>query len=202
MGIRFYCPNGHKLNVKSFLAGKRGICPDCDVKFIVPVESWGKVEAIDESLPPPSSSPSSLAGISMPDESGIGLATDVWHARSGAGEQQGPATTSLLKSWIVEGKVDRDSWVWRTGWLDWQRASDVFPELGAVLEAPAAPRPKSFVEESLIIQTEGPLKSDVDAVSLHLRRQRQKHDRVKIITLFLGGMVVLLALVMLVVLLR
>lgn len=36
MGIRFYCPNGHKLNVKSFLAGKRGICPHCGVKLIIP----------------------------------------------------------------------------------------------------------------------------------------------------------------------
>ena len=36
MGIRFYCPNGHKLNVKSFLAGKRGVCPHCGVKLIIP----------------------------------------------------------------------------------------------------------------------------------------------------------------------
>ena len=39
MGIRFYCPNGHKLNVKSFQAGRRGICPHCDVRFRIPQES-------------------------------------------------------------------------------------------------------------------------------------------------------------------
>ena len=39
MGIRFYCPNGHKLNVKAFLAGKRGICPHCDARFDIPFES-------------------------------------------------------------------------------------------------------------------------------------------------------------------
>ena len=39
MGIRFYCPNGHKLNVKSFLAGKRGICPHCGSKVDIPLES-------------------------------------------------------------------------------------------------------------------------------------------------------------------
>jgi hypothetical protein len=39
MGIRFYCPNGHKLNVKTFLAGKRGICPRCGAKFEIPQES-------------------------------------------------------------------------------------------------------------------------------------------------------------------
>lgn len=36
MGIRFLCPNGHKLNVKSFLAGKRAICPDCGARVLVP----------------------------------------------------------------------------------------------------------------------------------------------------------------------
>ena len=39
MGIRFYCPNGHKLNVKAFLAGKRGICPHCGAKVQIPTES-------------------------------------------------------------------------------------------------------------------------------------------------------------------
>lgn len=39
MGIRFYCPNGHKLNVKSFLAGRRGYCPECGVKLIIPAET-------------------------------------------------------------------------------------------------------------------------------------------------------------------
>ena len=39
MGIRFYCPNGHKLHVKSFLAGKRGICPHCGVTVDIPFTS-------------------------------------------------------------------------------------------------------------------------------------------------------------------
>ncbi len=39
MGIRFYCPNGHKLNVKAFLAGKRGICPHCGAKVQIPTDS-------------------------------------------------------------------------------------------------------------------------------------------------------------------
>lgn len=36
MGIRFSCPNGHKLNVKSFLAGKRAVCPQCGTRVTVP----------------------------------------------------------------------------------------------------------------------------------------------------------------------
>jgi hypothetical protein len=39
MGIRFYCPNGHKLNVKEFQAGRKGICPYCAAKFQIPTES-------------------------------------------------------------------------------------------------------------------------------------------------------------------
>jgi hypothetical protein len=39
MGIRFLCPSGHKLNVKSFLAGKRAICPQCGAKVVVPDSS-------------------------------------------------------------------------------------------------------------------------------------------------------------------
>jgi hypothetical protein len=41
MGIRFNCPNGHKLNVKEFLAGKRGVCPQCGAKFIIPTPVEG-----------------------------------------------------------------------------------------------------------------------------------------------------------------
>jgi hypothetical protein len=36
MGIRVTCPNGHALNVKEHLAGKRGICPSCGAKFVIP----------------------------------------------------------------------------------------------------------------------------------------------------------------------
>lgn len=39
MGIKFHCPNGHKLNVKAFLAGKRGICPKCGTKMLIPTTS-------------------------------------------------------------------------------------------------------------------------------------------------------------------
>ncbi|MGA2619806.1 MAG: DUF4339 domain-containing protein [Thermoguttaceae bacterium] len=39
MGIRFYCPNGHKLNVKEFQAGRRGICPFCGAKIQIPTQS-------------------------------------------------------------------------------------------------------------------------------------------------------------------
>lgn len=39
MGIKFHCPNGHKLNVKSFLAGKKGVCPKCGTRMRIPEAS-------------------------------------------------------------------------------------------------------------------------------------------------------------------
>lgn len=39
MGIRFLCPNGHRLNVKAHLAGHRGICPECGVSMWIPQTS-------------------------------------------------------------------------------------------------------------------------------------------------------------------
>lgn len=42
MGIRFFCPNGHKLNVKAHLAGKIGFCPECGARLQIPLESTRK----------------------------------------------------------------------------------------------------------------------------------------------------------------
>ncbi|MCE5268692.1 MAG: DUF4339 domain-containing protein [Planctomycetaceae bacterium] len=39
MGIRFHCPNGHRLNVKQFQAGQKGICPVCGVTMQIPLQS-------------------------------------------------------------------------------------------------------------------------------------------------------------------
>jgi hypothetical protein len=49
MGIRFNCPNGHRLNVKPFLAGKRAVCPKCGAKFRVPVVSQNVTVDFDDS---------------------------------------------------------------------------------------------------------------------------------------------------------
>lgn len=58
MGIRFHCPNGHAMNVKAFLAGRRGLCPNCGAKVDIPLQS--EPEAITAS---------SAAGDAATDES-------------------------------------------------------------------------------------------------------------------------------------
>ena len=39
MSIRFYCPLGHRLQVPDARAGKKGRCPLCQQKVIVPVSN-------------------------------------------------------------------------------------------------------------------------------------------------------------------
>lgn len=49
MGIRFRCPNGHKVHVKAFLAGKMGICPHCQAKMVIPEHSDPELSAEERS---------------------------------------------------------------------------------------------------------------------------------------------------------
>lgn len=45
MGIRFSCSNGHRLNVKAELAGRKGRCPKCGVAVHIPLVS--ETEAVE-----------------------------------------------------------------------------------------------------------------------------------------------------------
>ncbi|MEN6449348.1 MAG: GYF domain-containing protein [Thermoguttaceae bacterium] len=67
MGIRFYCPNGHKLNVKEFQAGRRGICPFCGVKMQIPLASTRPSSSSKDAATPASDSP-----IDEPQDQGSG----------------------------------------------------------------------------------------------------------------------------------
>jgi hypothetical protein len=70
MGIRFLCPNGHKLNVKSFLAGKRAICPQCGVKVLVPNQAEPTTEpsrTADGTVPNPLAAAGQLANQRLMD---------------------------------------------------------------------------------------------------------------------------------------
>jgi hypothetical protein len=143
MGIRFYCPNGHKLNVKDFQAGQKGICPFCGVKMQIPLESTRPssksnpsegdedteglvVEPVEKKTPPapPPVKPKAASG------DPLATAGDVaWYVRPSSGGQFGPANSDLMRSWLAEGRISADSLVWRAGWRDWQEAGRVFPQL-------------------------------------------------------------------------
>ena len=155
MGIRFTCPNGHKLNVKSFLAGKKGICPHCGVKLDIPQDSQIDVagdtspEGIAASVAPAetettASAAAPTATMAIPPEPSsenqppaVGTVSDpisespeaIWYVRPSSGGQYGPASGEVMCKWIDEGRVANDSLVWRQGWPDWKPAEDLFPSL-------------------------------------------------------------------------
>lgn len=57
MGIKFTCPTcGGALNVKSELAGKRGRCPKCQAKIVIPAENASAADA-DRAADPAALSP-------------------------------------------------------------------------------------------------------------------------------------------------
>jgi len=170
VGIRFYCPSGHKLNVKSFQAGKTGICPHCGAKLIVPTRSTRpssdemknqplesdniEAEVSEVSVPtdlpvedvtedreskfePPSIE--ILAGQHLDLASATDTPSDldplsetpdaVWYVRLTSGEQFGPASRDMMAEWLAEDRIAPDSLIWREGWVDWRKASEVFEQL-------------------------------------------------------------------------
>ena len=163
MGIRFYCPNGHKLHVKSFLAGKRGICPHCDARFSIPLES--RIPAKSPRLSPRDQDgfdwthhaelavASAAAASSGPAGSAAVMDTPapgepLWYVRPPSGGEYGPARDELFRNWIEEGRVGSDSLVWREGWPDWRDAAAVFPELAPAMEPAARPHDRQAASPS------------------------------------------------------
>ena len=155
MGIRFYCPQGHKLNVKEFQAGRKGICPFCGAKMQIPLESTRPSSRQNQSQPPEvevevdeqeaSGGSSAQAPIQPPpppppaaDSSDpLAEAGDVvWYVRPTSGGQFGPASADVMRAWMAEGRIAAETLVWREGWRDWREASGVFPQLSPAAAFP------------------------------------------------------------------
>jgi hypothetical protein len=157
MGIKFLCPNGHKLNVKSFLGGKKAICPKCGVRVIVP--SPDQAVAVDDQEPAaeaissdplpepkvsqPKTAVSTTAAVPLPEAlqapplDPIGEAPSaVWYVRPATGGQFGPASGEIMRAWIDAGRVGASSLVWRAGWPEWRSAAATFPQLASYLASP------------------------------------------------------------------
>jgi hypothetical protein len=132
MGVRFECPQGHKLHVKAHLSGQRGICPECGVRFVVPAFSGGRVAEAAGADASPSGDDFSAsiestavfnAGLAQSSQAAGGDETQ-WYVRFKTGEQYGPAGTDDFRQWVADGRVPVNSWVWRTGWADWKVGSE------------------------------------------------------------------------------
>ncbi|REK12278.1 MAG: DUF4339 domain-containing protein [Planctomycetota bacterium] len=168
MGIKFLCPNGHKLNVKTFLAGKKAICPKCGARVVVPEESQAGLESTivtnrPEVAPAGSSAASTQpsAELEAPDVAASGVtampapaapppamsdpisdAPDaVWYVRPATGGQYGPASGPIMREWLKQGRIGASSLVWRAGWDDWRTAESTFAELAHLAPGGTTPHP-------------------------------------------------------------
>ena len=122
MGIRYICPScDNKLNVKSYLAGKRGICPKCDARIRIPFESE------DENQP------AEYAGdkprmIKTVGESIAERPELKWFVRPADGGEFGPASGETLKVWVHEKRIDHRTELRRHDWINWRQAGELFSE--------------------------------------------------------------------------
>ena len=162
-----------QLNIKQELAGRRGVCPACSSKFRIPLEDAPRSTPIESEVrvSAAAAEPAArgatglkdLAGPQItsrlgensgnpnpaesPDVSSISLLDDeddaTWYVRPPSGGQYGPATGTVLREWIKEGRVASTALLWRDGWPQWRDASEALPELALHLPqgntAPANP---------------------------------------------------------------
>ncbi len=94
-----------------------------------------------------------------------------WFVRPSSGGQFGPAEADVMQTWLNEGRVGRDSFVWREGWEEWRNAGEVFAtEFGV----PENPVPENPVPEKPVTQE--------PAVAAHpgqLRSRKTNHQRAR-----------------------
>ena len=115
MGIKFNCPNGHKLNVKSFLAGKKGVCPHCGAKFRIPNEPGDEDDDLPAPLAPPGTAPPLPMGVPADSHRGRGGANggcgiaggSSCHRRAG-GHSDGHARAAARDSGGADGNYAAD----------------------------------------------------------------------------------------------
>jgi hypothetical protein len=219
MGIRFQCPNGHKLNVKRELAGKRASCPECGAKLVIPAATAQGAAASPSAAAPVAAQAPAIVVAQQPTGA-------VWHLRTAHGEQLGPVTELQFRAWIAAGRVTADSYVWREGWPQWQLARDAADQLPTPLmatpiaapvaaatiaasEPPAeiiSPLPDVIVDEAAVVVPAAdidiePTVSDaittnastVAASTYAYQRQRSKKKQLALAVFMLAAVVVLAA---------
>lgn len=153
MGIRFRCHACNEpLHVKFFQAGKRGRCPQCQMRFRVPNEDSefsiplesskresGKVavSVSEQESPQVELQASALATLepspvqpqSKQTPQSLTFHSDArWFVRPPSGGVYGPADTSTLINWISQRRVTADSYLWRDGMEIWRIAVEMIPD--------------------------------------------------------------------------
>ena len=193
MGIRFTCPNGHKLHVKTFLAGKRGICPACQSKVQIP--TYPEQSAVTSSPFARHQAEGNPIQLEPSDDTAVAVAprehnsatkvqppSPLWYVRPSAGGEFGPAKEVTLRQWVNEGRIANDTLLWCEGWTQWREAGTAFPELKTA---------------ETITQTASPISAqfqDIIASSPSLAQARRKSNNRKAVRLIIGLLITCLAL--------
>jgi hypothetical protein len=151
MGIRFFCPNGHKLHVKSQLAGLRAYCPDCGAVLVIPLQSTRKsgkdgggliennetqsnnetqnANLLSDFLPDSNNTADNTIGNTATPQDLLNPSIDWFVCDPENGEQQGPFKNKSLKQLAQNHQIKPHFYIWREGLTDWVPASLIFTGL-------------------------------------------------------------------------
>ena len=192
MGIRFLCPNGHRLNVKTFQAGKRGVCPHCGAAFTIPREST--LPSSKEEKDEHEQQLETTGGFAAADDPLSEAPNAAWYVAPPEGGRFGPANAELLRAWVAEGRVTGDSLLWREGWNDWVVAATVLPQLADAPASRSTSEP-SVSEGAPVIKVSEPPRASARMsharLTLGNRRRASRGPSVKVVG-FLAALVVVL----------
>jgi len=107
MGIKFRCPNGHKIHVKTWMAGKRGMCPACQAKVEIPTASSSEfaAEDSDSQLIAATGKAAASSGIAMQPAAAASASPAVPHIAmpqlGGAANSPQPAASAFPASTLI-----------------------------------------------------------------------------------------------------
>lgn len=128
MGIKFECEHcGRTLNVKDFLAGKRGICPKCGGRIEIPGPGGNGSPA----APGADQSRAAASANGGADPIAESPQSKWFVLPAGSTKNYGPALGEVMRQWLREGRISADALVWREGWSEWRKAAVAFPQLAA-----------------------------------------------------------------------
>ena len=103
MGIRFQCQHCQRpLNLKSDLAGRKGICPHCNGRFRIPLKSTSNSPSDDSQLVESDSVASDAFQSEVPPSC-------LFWVCPPSGGRYGPANMSLLMEWAQQARITKDS---------------------------------------------------------------------------------------------
>lgn len=158
MGIVAYCPHGHRVKVKDELAGRKGICPECQTRFRIPRADGtlpvragrhagackvARVVSLDPAVA--AALPRAVAITPEATAAAVAAAEPAaappplhpalaerpelnWSMAVPGGEASAPMSAAALQSLLETGGLTGAELVWREGWSDWVSIRLVFPE--------------------------------------------------------------------------